>query len=314
MGQVITVDNLVYEYPTKRALHGVSFEVDEASVIAMVGPNGAGKTTLLRCLAALEMPFKGRVKIFEHDTEVAPRECHRLVGYLSDFFGLYEDLTVKRCLLHAGAMQGLSGDTLTRSTEQVANDLEITEYMDQRSGTLSRGLKQRLAIAQAIIHEPRILLMDEPASGLDPEARSKLAQLIRRLASQKMTILVSSHILAELESYCTHMLTVDGGRILGFTPIGAESTTAERMLSISLSAPYPDLRELLANASNVRVESVTHLEAVIAFSGGQEEQAVLLRTLIQGGAPVLGFAEETRSMQEIYLAQLEEKRAKERRK
>lgn len=313
MTSMISVEKLVYEYPSKRALHGMSFSIDAGAVVAMVGPNGAGKTTLLRCLAAVEMPFLGHVRIAGHDTEESPRECHRQIGYLSDFFGLYEDLTARKCLLHAGAMQRLDGPELALAIDQVVTYLELNDYIDVKAGTLSRGLKQRLAIAQAIIHSPRVLLMDEPASGLDPEARSKLAHLIKKLASHGMTIVVSSHILAELESYSTHMLTVEDGRLLGYTKIETDrSEQAERLITFSLVTPFASLEAHLAGKPNVVVRSVDPLSATISFGGSVEEQAALLRDLVADGLSISSFFEEQRTMQDIYFAQLEAKRAKER--
>ncbi|MFN8390057.1 MAG: ABC transporter ATP-binding protein [Bdellovibrionota bacterium] len=315
MTPALLVENLSYEYPTKRALHDLSVSIEERSVVAMVGPNGAGKTTLLRCLAALEMPFSGTVKVFGHDSAEDPRLAHRYIGYLSDFFGLYSDLTTEQCLTHSGAMQGLSGSTLTTAVDQAIVDLELKDFVKQRAGSLSRGLRQRLAIAQAMIHNPKVLLMDEPASGLDPEARAKLAVLIRRLVSQGMTIVVSSHILAELEDYSTHMLTIEGGRILGYTPIAAaETPLAGRILSIQLADESTTLRELLAAAPGVTVNECTERSANISFAGTKLEQSALLSSLIQSGLHIAAFTEENLSMQEIYLAQLKAKRSAEKSK
>ena len=180
---MISVDNLVYEYPTKRALHGVSFHLEAATVTALVGPNGAGKTTLLRCLAALEHPFAGRVAIAGMTTVEMPRDVHRRLGYLSDFFGLYDDLSVQRCLTFAAMSHGII-DNLPTVVNRAAERLGLLDRLAENASSLSRGLRQRLAIAQAIIHEPSVLLLDEPASGLDPEARISLSRLLAELRTQ----------------------------------------------------------------------------------------------------------------------------------
>ncbi|MFM8331988.1 MAG: ABC transporter ATP-binding protein [Candidatus Methylumidiphilus sp.] len=211
---MIDVENLVFEYPGLRALDHVSLHIAQGSITALVGPNGAGKTTLLRCLAGLEQPVGGSIRVDGVDVLEQPRDCHRVIGYLSDFFGLYERLTVRQCLLYVARAQGMDADGAAQAVVDVSARLGLAGRLAARPGELSRGLRQRVAIAQAIIHAPRVVLLDEPASGLDPEARHELAQLFLDLQAQGMTLLVSSHILAELEAYSTDMLVLRHGRII----------------------------------------------------------------------------------------------------
>ncbi|MGD0961180.1 MAG: ABC transporter ATP-binding protein, partial [Methylomonas sp.] len=211
---MITVDQLVYEYPGVRALDDVSFQISQGSITALVGPNGAGKTTLMRCMAALDQPLRGRIMIDTLDVLQQPRSCHRMIGYLSDFFGLYQRLTVRQCLYYVARAQGIADRDCAAAIARVSRCLRLDDRLEKKPGELSRGQRQRVAIAQAIIHQPRFLLLDEPASGLDPEARQLLAELFLDLQSQGMTLLVSSHILAELEAYCTDMLVLRQGRLV----------------------------------------------------------------------------------------------------
>ena len=210
---MIKVSNLNYEYPGKRALKDVSFSIPDASVTALVGPNGAGKTTLLRCLAALDEPFSGEINVAGIDVTREPRRVHQVLGYLSDFFGLYDDLTVRQCLSFAAWLHRLPEDTVEGCVRKTASLLELTNWLESKVKTLSRGWRQRLGIAQAIIHNPKLLLLDEPSAGLDPEARVSLSKLFRDLQREGMTLVVSSHILAELEDYCTDMLVLRDGEI-----------------------------------------------------------------------------------------------------
>src|SRR5271168_3950898 len=196
---MIEVENLVYEYPTSRALKGVSLRVSDQTITALVGPNGAGKTTLLRCLAALETPYSGSVTIEGLDTREHPREIHVLLGYLPDFFGLYDELSVRRCLVYAARSHGTAPQLADAAAEKAAGRVGLVDRLDTKAGELSRGLRQRLAIGQAIVHEPKVLLLDEPAAGLDPQARRDLSALLLQLRDDGMTLVVSSHILAELE-------------------------------------------------------------------------------------------------------------------
>jgi ABC-2 type transport system ATP-binding protein len=174
---LISVKNLIFEYTGFRALNNISFTIPQGSITALVGPNGAGKTTLLRCLSALEQPLNGSINIDNVDILEQPRLCHRKVGYLSDFFGLYDRLTVRQCLHFVARAQGIAEHQCEPAVISVAKKLNIADRLETTPAMLSRGLRQRVAIAQAIIHQPKVVLLDEPASGLDPEARHSLANL-----------------------------------------------------------------------------------------------------------------------------------------
>ena len=185
---MIEVRDLVYEYPTKRALEGVSLNVPAQTIVALVGPNGAGKTTLLRCLAALEPPYSGAVTIDGLDTREHPREIHARLGYLPDFYGLYDELTVRRCLTYAAWSHGLSAEAVDAAVTKAAARVGLSDRLESKAGELSRGLRQRLGIGQAIVHEPKVLLLDEPAAGLDPQARRDLSGLLTSLRDAGMTL------------------------------------------------------------------------------------------------------------------------------
>ena len=300
---MISVDNLVYEYPTKRALHGVSFHLEAATVTALVGPNGAGKTTLLRCLAALEHPFAGRVAIAGMTTVEMPRDVHRRLGYLSDFFGLYDDLSVQRCLTFAAMSHGII-DNLPTVVNRAAERLGLLDRLAENASSLSRGLRQRLAIAQAIIHEPSVLLLDEPASGLDPEARISLSRLLAELRTQGLTLVVSSHILAELEAYSTHMLMIRDGRITGHQTLSSYQP-ADQPMALRLLAPDPRLAEILTAEAGISSLEVREESAEFRLTGGDEQRARILQILIEQGLEVAQFGPVKQSMEDVYLADID---------
>lgn len=210
---MISVKNLTFDYPGKRALQHISFHIEPGTITAVLGPNGAGKSTLFRCLAALETPSAGRILINALDIMEYPREAHAQMGYLPDFYGLYDDLTVSQCLHYHAMVQNIKTDPAT-AVLRTAQRMQIEDQLHQQAGTLSRGQRQRLAIAQAIIHHPKVLLLDEPASGLDPEARYHLSQILVLLSQEDITLLVSSHILSELEDYCSHMMIIREGLLV----------------------------------------------------------------------------------------------------
>ncbi len=297
---MIKVNDLVFEYPGTRALKGVSFRIESGSITALVGPNGAGKTTLLRCMAALEVPMYGQVLIDGENIHEDPRACHRKLGYLSDFFGLYDELTVRQCLLHAAASRGILAGEQVRVTEQAAERLGIVDRLEMKAGALSRGLRQRLAIAQAVVHEPQILMLDEPASGLDPEARHSLAELFLALRDQGMTLVVSSHILSELDEYSTDMLVLREGRILSHDLIEQEAA-ATVCLKLSLTGPSRGVQTLLSSLPDVSAVEGDDESAVISFCGDAAARHRLLKSLLDQGLPVCAFSEQQRNLQSAYL-------------
>lgn len=302
---MIEVKNLIFEYPTKRALHDVSCEIKTGSITALVGPNGAGKTTLIRCVVGLHGPFSGQVLFDGVDVHEHPRDCHRRMAYLSDFFGVYDQLTVRQCLTYTARAYRVSGDKVGTVVEAAAERLNLTDRLREKSGALSRGLRQRLAIAQAIVHEPEFLVLDEPASGLDPEARQSLSMLLIGLRDAGMTLLVSSHILAELEGYCTDMLIMREGRIIDSRQLAGELSDARR-LRIDLAAPNSDLLALLENTAGVAQASVDDDVATLMFSGDVAAQHALLRHLVEAGIPVAGLRENRVALQDAYIAQIHE--------
>ncbi len=296
---MIDVKKLVFEYPGTRALDDVSFTIREGSITALVGPNGAGKTTLLRCLAALEEPVSGCVLMNGANILANPRATHRTIGYLSDFFGLYEDLTVRQCLRYAAMSHGIPDDRHEQVIAWCVEQLEIADRLELKAGSLSRGQRQRLAIAQAIIHEPKFLLLDEPASGLDPEARHSLAVLFRRLRDNGMTLLVSSHILSELEEYSTDMLVLRGGRIIEHSAIIGSKQNL--LLEIRLASPHDSLHDILAARDDVADLRVSETQATFSYSADPLEQHRLLKELLDGGVSICSFAEQKQNLQEAYL-------------
>jgi len=302
---IARVDALAYEYPGVRALDGVSFALESGTVTALVGPNGAGKTTLLRCLAGLDSPLEGRIAVAGVDVLESPREAHRHLGYLSDFFGVYESLTVAQCLHHAGAIQGVAAAALPAAVEGTAKRLGLADRLAQAAGTLSRGLRQRLAIGQALIHGPRLLLLDEPAAGLDPEARHALAGLFRSLQSEGMTLVVSSHILAELDEYSTHMLVLREGRVVEHRALAPAGGDGRRRIRVRLAAPVDGLRERL-EALGIAPGAAEENAVVIEGPADDAGRAALLAKLVGAGLAVAEFAEVRENLHDSYLRTVRE--------
>jgi ABC-2 type transport system ATP-binding protein len=296
---MIEIRELVFEYPGHRALAGITLDIVRGSITALVGPNGAGKTTLLRCMAALESPYAGHVTIDGLDTRQSPRAIHAGLGYLPDFFGLYDALSVRRCLHYAARAHGLTAGAAPAAAEAAAARVGLSDRLEQAAGALSRGLRQRLAIAQTIVHQPKVLLLDEPAAGLDPQARRDLSYLLLSLREGGMTLVVSSHILAELEDYCDRMVIVDQGRIAGGESIALKSGAR---LRIRLASPRGDLKQFLeAQGAAILEDGPDH--ALVGLAGDAEARAGLLAALVKAGFAVADFTEDTRALEDVYFAQ-----------
>jgi ABC-2 type transport system ATP-binding protein len=215
-------------------------------------------------------------------------------------------MTVRQCLEYRAAAQGVSKEKQCDAVDLAAGRMGLTERLNQRAGELSRGLRQRLAIAQATIHNPVFVMLDEPASGLDPEARIGLANALKTLCAEGMTIIVSSHILAELDDYSTHILMIRGGKILEHAPLRAlEDAPGDHVrIALALAEPDPRLAEILNAVPGIVVERADERSAVLSTNGGATARQALLKGLVEAGLPVVEFSAERPGLQDAYLARM----------
>ena len=299
--KMVQVENLNFEYPEKRVLHNVSFDIDQGSVTALVGPNGAGKTTLLRCMVALEKVQSGKITIGGLDVSDHPRDIHHMTGYLSDFFGLYEGLTLRQCLTYMAWCQNVAALDVSKQVIDVAVEVGIDHILDQKAQTLSRGYRQRLGVGLALIHDPRLLILDEPSSGMDPDARIALSRMIRRLHKNGKTIIVSSHILNELEDYCTDMLVIKDGRVAEQVKLQEYAKTAARTLDIGITNIGTAQMDFLMRQAKLRVLSTNGDLVKCEFTGNTAEQQLLLETLIKAQVPVYTFSGTVHTLSDAYM-------------
>lgn len=297
---MIQVENLAYEYPGKRALSDVSFTIDKHAITALVGPNGAGKTTLLKCMAALIRPFHGTVAVNGIDVFQNPRRSHRIMGFLPDFFGLYDSLTVEQALAYFAMAQKMEKGRIPDRVTEVIRLMNLADKRRAKVGALSRGMRQRLAIGQAMIHDPEVLLLDEPASGLDPEARYALSELFIDLNRAGKTIVVSSHILSELDQYATDLLVIRDGQVAE-RPMPAAPGPARRKLRIRLIGPPDGLPAVLDRFPEAEHQATEGRTVHLGFTGDDPRQHELLKALIDSGLTVLEFTAERETLQSRYL-------------
>jgi ABC-2 type transport system ATP-binding protein len=297
---MITVNNLGYEYIDKTALKNVSFTIDKGSITALVGPNGAGKTTLMRCIAALQKPMVGSISIDGVDILEDPHFAHRNIGYLSDFFGLYDDLSVRNSLTYMACSRNNDIDAALERVEWAIGLTGVESFVEKEISKLSRGMRQRVGIAQAIIHNPNVLLLDEPASGLDPEARYALSNLLTTLNATGITILVSSHILAELEDYSTEMLVLHNGSIAEKRSL-KQKEAGSIIFKVVLEVLPPYLIEELKAIQGIQKIEKENNTLLVFFNEEVISRKKLMQIFNEKDAQPIEFGEHKINMQDEYL-------------
>jgi ABC-2 type transport system ATP-binding protein len=210
---MIRIENLVKSFGAKRAVDGVSFSVERGEVLGCLGPNGAGKSTTMRMITGFMPPTAGKVTIGGHDVAESPIEAKRLIGYLPESAASYSDMTVRGFLNFAAEMRGLRGAARKKAVNHVVELCFLQSVLRQSIDTLSKGYRQRTCLAQALIHDPEVLVMDEPTEGLDPNQKHEIRNLIRELGASK-AIVFSTHILEEVDAACTRAIIIDRGKIV----------------------------------------------------------------------------------------------------
>ena len=282
---MINVQHLDFYYGNTQALYDVSVELPQGSITGLIGPNGAGKSTLMRCMAGLEIPTSGDVLLDGLPILDNPRESFSKLGYLPDFFGLPDGLSVIQCLTYAAKSRGIPDARLPDLLLETVRLLNLEHKLYAKVSDLSRGQKQRVGIGQVIIHRPKFLLLDEPASGLDPEARHELSLLLLKLKDEGMSILVSSHILSELDEYCSHMLVIKGGRVQAFQSVN-DDVNEDQTVSLQFVGLDESIFERVRNMEGVKQAEWNNHAVTVILDAGEEARAALLRKLFEQNLPL----------------------------
>ena len=240
---LVAVENLGVSYGRTHAVRGLTFEIQRGEIFGFIGPNGAGKTSTIKVLATLLKPTVGAAYVGGLNVMRFPHEVRRKIGYLPDFFGVYDDLTAKEYLHFFAAAYKIPTAKRAGIVSDVLALTDLTAKTDAPVDGLSRGMKQRLGLARVLLHDPDLLLLDEPASGLDPRARIEMRELLKELQSMGKTILVSSHILHELAQFCTHIGIVEAGQMVACGSLQEiyRALSLRRTVHIQLANPSPEL-------------------------------------------------------------------------
>jgi len=307
MSAIVETRGLLKRFDGTLAVAGIDLDVEEGEIFGLVGPNGAGKTTTLRMLATLLPPSAGDAIVGGVSVREAPGEVRRAIGYMPDVFGVYDDMKVWEYLDFFARCYGLPA---ARRRQMIADLLDLTDLTDKRDAyvqTLSRGMQQRLCLAHALVHEPPVLLLDEPASGLDPRARVELRELLRELRALGKTIVISSHILPELEELCTSVAIIDHGRVLAAGTV-AEIDRRLRVGAVLRARIVGDevaieaARVFFAGDPDVASAAILSDGVVeIGFRGDETATAALLARAVGAGHPIATFSRAASDLEELFL-------------
>jgi ABC-2 type transport system ATP-binding protein len=306
---MINIQHIYKRYRSVHALEDLSLEIPQGSIFGLIGPNGAGKTTLLRILGALIPPTTGQVWFGNEEVTQSPTTIQRKVGYMPDFFGVYPDLTSEEYLEFYAGIHGIS----RRKHPNVVSDLlelvDLTSKRDALVETLSRGMQQRLCLARALIHDPDVLLLDEPASGLDPRARIEFRELLRTLQGMGKTIVISSHILLELAEMCSDIAIIRAGQLVmaGNVEQVTHSLGGGNQIEVHVLERATDAKHLLkemSEISNVLNENEDGEVIQAEFSGDNQALHRILAELMSHNIPVVSFAQRRAvdRLEEVYMS------------
>jgi len=289
---LLEVQGLTRDFGPLRAVDDVSFTLDEGVILGFIGPNGAGKSTTMRILATLDVPNAGQVLLDGKNAIDEPDRARPLIGYMPDRYGTYDDMTVLEFLDFFARAYRLRGKERKSRVDSVMEFAGLTGLADKLTSALSKGMKQRVALGRTLLHDPKLLILDEPADGLDPRARIELRELLKALADQGKAVLISSHILTELSEICDTCAIIEQGKLLATGPVSeilARSTggKASSELQLRLALTGAALDEALAKAERLLIEQPS--VAKVAAEGGGLRVRI---ELAKGTAPTPGWSDE----------------------
>jgi ABC-2 type transport system ATP-binding protein len=303
---MIEIDGLVREFGALRAVDHVSFKVGRGQVLGFIGPNGAGKTTTMRILATLDVPQEGDARVGGFSVVKNPEDARRITGFMPDYAGVYASTTVYEYLDFFARSYGLRGAARRQAVDGIVDFMGIGDLRERHVDSLSKGLQQRVALGRAIVHNPGALILDEPAANLDPRARIEFRTLIRELAADGKTVLLSSHILTELAEICDTVAVIEKGKILATGTVEEilRGLRPHRALSVRLATGGTGLeRFLLEQPGVIHVQDAadTGTRVQFEFDGGDAEQTALLQRLVGAGFPILEFSAQGAGLEDLFM-------------
>jgi len=307
---MIKIKGLTKKYGSFYALHGLDLTIKEGIVFGFVGANGAGKSTTFSILSTLLQPTDGEAYINGISVTQNPEEVRKLIGYMPDFFGVYDQLKAEEYLDFFGSSYGIPAEQREKLIPQLLELVNLSHKRYEYVDVLSRGMKQRLCLARTLIHDPKVLILDEPASGLDPRARVEMRDILKQLKEMGKTILISSHILPELAEMCDEIGVIDSGKLIAHGSVAEiqAQIMGEKFISVKYQAGYDMNLAKQFFEENPFVSSIEVIDQKIKFrfNGSDEEQMKLLRKMVEMDLPILSFAEDEKDLEDVFMAITEE--------
>ena len=307
MTGIVRTVGLIKRYPGTLAVAGLDLDVAAGEIFGLVGPNGAGKTTTLRILATLLSATSGEAEVAGISVRRNPDDARRVLGFMPDVFGVYDDMKVWEYLDFFARCYNIPADRRRRMIGDLLDLVDLGDKRDAYVQGLSRGMQQRLCLAHTLVHDPQVLLLDEPASGLDPRARVELRELLRELRALGKTIIISSHILPELEELCTSVAIVDHGQVLAQGRVADIEKRLRygavlRVRVLGDGVAIEAARAHFATEERVASAAILHDGQIeLGFRGDDDESAALLSRAIAAGVRVASFARAASDLEELFL-------------
>lgn len=302
-GALMQVRDLHVQYGKLHAVDHVSFDLEGGMLLGLIGPNGAGKTTLLRAMGLLQ-PAEGEIRVMGEVLRPGAVDLLRHIGFTPDNPPVYEELTVRDFLRFIARGYDMVGSEIDERIDFWLEKVWLTEKADQKIKNLSRGMRQRIGIARTLLANPAIVLLDEPAAGLDPAGRVQFRQLLSSLREQGKALVVSSHILSDMNEYCSHVAIMSAGRMVQFGTVAQIASHADGSrcrYTVTLAAATGDVKQVLAKVDGVDQVQVNHETFTLEYSADRKDAAGLLKRLMDLGLPVAGFEAHAPDLEEAYL-------------
>ncbi|EKQ51412.1 MULTISPECIES: ABC transporter ATP-binding protein [unclassified Clostridium] len=300
---MLVIKELEKSYGKFKALNKLNLDIKKGEIFGFIGPNGAGKSTTMKIVSGLLAADSGEVYVDGIDAIKNNRKLKEKIGYMPDFFGVYDNLKAYEYLEFYGSIYGISGKEIKKLSMDLLELVNLENKYDAYVDGLSRGMKQRLCLARCLIHNPQLLILDEPASGMDPRARFEMKNILKNLRDMDKTILVSSHILSELGEICTNIGIVESGQMVcqGTVEDIMNAASGNENIIINVLNNEEKAVKLLKEMPKVGKVKFENNEINITFSGNEEDSANLLKTLIMNDIPVISFNKETSSLEELFI-------------
>jgi ABC-2 type transport system ATP-binding protein len=309
MSAIIEIKQLTKRYGQRTAIDTLDMSVEAGDIFAFVGPNGAGKTSTIRIIAGLLQPSAGDVYVGGHSVRLEPRKVKRLIGYMPDYFGVYPDLQVWEYLDFFGACYQIPEIERPALISGLLDLVELTHRAKDNVDRLSRGMKQRLSLARTLIHDPQVLILDEPAAGLDPRARVEIRELLVELAGMGKTVFFSTHILSDAADICNRIGIIEAGKLVACGEPEALhlQTDPYRKVQITILDQLEQTQAMLESLEAVRTVIAEKIgdsgrgRLLVEFSGDDQALSELLARMVSAGIQVLHFSEDHRDLEDVFM-------------